>query len=185
MADPATMAIVGLIGTAVSAGGTILGAQASANAAKANAQAESNALKQKAWQEQATAAVKARERRRKGEFLASRARAVSAASAGNASDPTVRNIVADINRESESQAQYIQWGADQTAENYRTQAKNVMAVGSANASAAQLAGITQAAGTILSGTSKYYDKFGSQQLALAPEKSTLEEFTWGGLTGYA
>jgi len=189
MADPVTLMALTLAGGAVSAGGSLLAGASQAQSATAQATATSQMLRQKAADEAAAAAVAARQKRRRADLAISRGRAVAAASGGNATDPTVLNVLGDIRKEGEYQAALKTWEGEQTAANLRAQAKNTYNIGQANASAAKTASYFDAAGTMLSAAGKtagsaYYNNYGIPTLATDKDK-TLEEFYFGGLSGLA
>jgi hypothetical protein len=116
----AILAVTAVAGAAMSASSTI----AQGNAAAAQAQAQQQALeyqaKQKevqAGQERAASQRNAQVRRKEAELAASRGLAVSAASGGGALDPTVVNILGDIEGEGEYQALMEMYGGEQRARN--------------------------------------------------------------------
>lgn len=87
--------VAGIIGSVVSAGGSLLGGSQDNAAAQAQAQAQeiqAQQLAQNAGQERAAAQQNAIEERRKARLARSRNEAVAAASGGSASDPTVLAI---------------------------------------------------------------------------------------------
>lgn len=95
--------------------------------------------------------------RKKAKNLMSRARAVSAASGAGASDPTVTNILTDI--ESQGEVNYLNalYSGDTTARGLRSGAATARRTGRA----AQTAGNIQAASTGLGGATSWYQKYGT------------------------
>jgi hypothetical protein len=68
------------------------------------AERRADAMEMRAGEERATAQRSAMEQRRQGRLLESRARALAAASGGGATDPTVTNILGDIEYEADYRA---------------------------------------------------------------------------------
>lgn len=100
MADPMTIMMVG--GTILQAAGQI----SQGNAADANAKAQQEQLEYQAkvreinaGQERAAAQRRAIEERRQGDLASSRARAVAAAGGGDTFDPSVIDILGDLDAE--------------------------------------------------------------------------------------
>lgn len=95
--------------------------------------------------------------RKKAKNLMSRARAVSAASGAGASDPTVTNILTDI--ESQGEVNYLNalYSGDTTARGLRSGAATARRTGQA----AQTAGNIKAASTGLGGATSWYEKYGT------------------------
>jgi len=188
MADPVTLMALTLAGGAVSAGGSLLAGASQAQSATAQATATSQMLRQKAADEAAAAAVAARQKRRKADYAISRARAVAASAAGNATDPTTLNVLGDIRKEGEYQAALKTWEGEQTAANLRAQAMNTYNIGQANASAAKTASYFDAAGTMLSAAGKagsaYYNNYGIPTLPKNEDKTLDEMSTLFGLSVY-
>lgn len=84
----------------LSAGGTIIGAKGEAKELRKQA----DQLEVKAGQERAASQRRAIEQKRQADLLSSRAIAVAAASGASVDDPTVLNILADIEGEGEYRA---------------------------------------------------------------------------------
>lgn len=114
--------------------------KADANAAQAEAQRE--------------AAIE----RRKARNLMSRARAVSAASGAGASDPTVTNILTDIETQGEVNALNALYSGNTAAQGLRRGAQ----VAQNEARAARSAGLLNAASTALGGATSWYEKYGAR-----------------------
>lgn len=87
-------------GTLISAGGALQEGQA----AEAGARFEAAQMSQAAGQERAASQRRALEERRRARLAQSRAQAVAAASGAGATDPTVLNIIGDIEEEGEYRA---------------------------------------------------------------------------------
>lgn len=114
-------------GSALSAGGTILGAKSEAKQLRS----EADQLEIQAGTERASSQRRAMEERRQARLVSSRALAVAAAS-GGASDPTVVNMMADIEGEGEYRALSALYegneeaiGLENQARARRKEAKNV------------------------------------------------------------
>lgn len=108
---------------------------------------------------QVTAQGEAHNRRRRAELLASRARAVAGASGSGASDPTVNNIVADINAGGEYDAASALYSGDFVAEGLRANAAASEREGRAAVSSSRL----RAAGTIFSSLTGFAEKYGDRK----------------------
>lgn len=105
---------IGLIGSAISAGATVLGAVAQSNAMKAQAEVDQARAKagqeqamvegqwaeRRAQEERASAQRKADSRVREGNLATSRLQAVAAASGSKATDPTVMDLFGNIKKAS-------------------------------------------------------------------------------------
>ncbi len=108
--------ILGLLGTGLSAAGTIY----AGNQAQASANAQAKSMEKKGEQEYAIAQRKARESRREKELVLSRQRAIAAASGGGASDPTVESIMGKTEEKGEYNALLDMYnGAQMRADLYR------------------------------------------------------------------
>jgi hypothetical protein len=105
------IAAAAAVSVALAAAGTIAAGQAQAAAGKAQQKAaeyqamlkgaEADNLESKAGQERAVAQQQAMAEAQRGRLVSSRAQAVTAASGAGALDPTVNDIMAGINQESE------------------------------------------------------------------------------------
>ena len=105
------MAEIALLASAVSAAGTVVGGmaakregQAQASAMRQSAEFEAARLREKANEERAAAGREAAQERDKKEQMASRAIAVAASSGGGVENPTILNILDDIETKGELQA---------------------------------------------------------------------------------
>jgi len=106
-------------GSLVSAGGTILGARSEAKALKK----EAAQLEVQAGTERAISQRSAMEERRQARLVASRGVAVAAASGGGVDDPTVVNLLADIEGEGEYRALTALYNGEEEARGLEGQAK--------------------------------------------------------------
>lgn len=139
-------------GTLVEAAGTISGARSEAKQLKSQAaQLEANA-----GLERASSQREAIEQRRQSRLAQSRALALAAASGGGASDPTVTNIIADLEGEGEYRALSSLYegneraiGLENDAKARRKEAKNV-----------KKASYFKAASSILKGGSSFAERYG-------------------------
>lgn len=95
--------------------------------------------------------------RRKAKNLMSRARAVSAASGAGASDPTVTNILADIDTQGEVNALNALYAGDAMARGLRSGARASRNEAAVTRRAASL----RAASTALGGATSWYQKYGA------------------------
>lgn len=154
MADLGLLATVaGLAGSAVSAVGTIAGGEAQAQAAEFRArQAEKQAM-----EERAAGQREAFRERRKEQLTQSRLQAVSAASGGGTTDPTVVGLASDIAAEGEEQA-LLQFAL---GENRARGREDQAAASRASGEAARVGSYFGAAGGLLSSGSSLYGKYRS------------------------
>lgn len=95
--------------------------------------------------------------RKKAKNLMSRARAVSAASGAGASDPTVTNILTDIDTQGEVNALNALYSGNTVARGLRSGA----AVARRQGRAARTAGQINAASVGLSGSTSWFEKYGA------------------------
>lgn len=138
-------------GSALAAGGTILGANAEAKQLKG----EAIQLEAQAGSTRATSQRQAMDERRQARLASSRALALSAAS-GGASDPTVVNILANLEGEGEYRALTALYNGEEEARglefeatNRRKESKNT-----------KRAGYIGAASTMLKAGAGMYEKYG-------------------------
>lgn len=106
---------------------------------------------------QAEAQREAAIERKKARNLASRARAISAASGGGASDPTVTNILTDIETQGEVNALNALYSGNTLARGLNAGA----AIARREGTAARHASQYRAASTALSGGESWYEKYGT------------------------
>lgn len=116
MAELALIATVA--GTALDAGGTILSGRAESKQLKSQARQ----LEAMAGNTRGTAQRSAREERRQAKLASSRALAVAAASGGGATDPTVVNIMADLEAEGEYRALAQMYEGEEMARSQQAEA---------------------------------------------------------------
>lgn len=140
-----------IAGSALSAGSSILGANSEAKQYKSAARQ----LERQAGQTRASSQRSAIEERRKAELLSSRGLAVAAASGGGADDPTVVNLLADIDAQGEYNALSQLYSGNEEALGQEAQAKSYRKA----AKNAKTAGLLKAGGTILSAGSSIADRF--------------------------
>lgn len=139
-------------GSAAKAGGTILGAANEARSLKKQAQG----LDRQAGLERASSQREAIEERRQSRLVQSRGLAVAAASGGGADDPTVVNLIANLEGEGEYRALTSLYegneraiGMEDEARARRKEAKNI-----------KTASYISAASTMLGAGSSMYDRYG-------------------------
>lgn len=159
-------AAMGGVGTIFNVIGN-LSAGSAARAAGQRAQDASNfeaaQLRQQAGQSVAASQRDAMEQRRRAQLIASRAVAVAAASGGSVSDPTVANLIADIEGEGALRAGLALYQGEERARTLRTGADakvyegELMAQGGKDRQRAyQLAGF----GGLATGAASLYTKYG-------------------------
>jgi hypothetical protein len=136
---------------AVSVGGSLLGGKESKKAGKR----EAALLRREAGARRAEGHYAAEEERRQARYLESRALAVAAASGGGVSDPTVVNILADIDAEGEYRAMMRKYSADIEAEGFEERAEIAEKGGQAGAVASYISGAT----TLLSDGGDLWKKY--------------------------
>jgi len=144
----------------ISAASTALAAQQSIAQGKTQeAVAEVTAMQraEDAKAAQAEAQREAQIERKKARNLMSRARAVSAASGGGTSDPSVQNILTDIETQGEVNALNALYSGNTEARGLRGGA----AVARSEGRARRRAGNMNAASTALSGAASWHEKYGT------------------------
>ncbi len=140
--------LLGLLGTGLSAAGTIY----AGSQAKAAANDQAKAMEQKGEQEVAIAQRKARESRREKQLVLSRQRAVAAASGGGVNDPTTESIMAKTEEKGEYNALLDMYnGATMRADLYR------------EAGVARAEGQSQMTGSYINAAGTIYDGFMGQR----------------------
>ena len=137
--------------TALSAGGTILSSQAEGRALNA----EAGQLDQMAGTERASSQRTAAEQRRQARLLQSKALAAGAAT-GGANDPTVVNIIANLEGEGEYRALTALYEGEEKARSDEMQA----AAKRKEAKNTKRAGLITAGAKVLEGASTMYGKYG-------------------------
>jgi hypothetical protein len=138
-------------GTLLSAGGKVYGAQKSA----ASADYSAAVLDQQAGQSVASGIQGSINERRKAQYVASAAQARAAASGGGATDPTVVDIIGNIQGEGEYRALTELYQGQDRATSLRARASGLRREASAERTSGWLSGIS----TVLSGGSSFYDKY--------------------------
>jgi len=160
-----------LIGTGIN----VLGQQKEAAVADSNARSLAAQLNYNAGQTRAMAQRQAINERRNTAYLTSRAQALAAASGGSATDPTVTNVIGNIEGEGEYRALSALASGETQATGLETQARAARNQGSA----ARTAGNISSLSTVLSGASSFYDKYGR-----STRKTTADASADPGVTSY-
>lgn len=142
-------------------------------------QFEAEQLVQSAGQEQAAAQRKALEERRRASLVASRALALSAASGAGASDPTVEQIISEIDGEGEYRAAVALYGGEERARRLRMGAdaaiwegENAAALGRARGRAATVSAI----GSLAASGGGMYAKYGMGGPTTNPSAGTFDSY---------
>jgi hypothetical protein len=161
-----------LIPYAISAAGAVYGVVQQNKAAKKSddqatlqriaAEQQAAELDRQANAEQGSAQRAALEERRKASILASRATAVAGSSGGGVNDPSVQNLIGDIQGEGAYRSAVQLYQGDESARQLRTTASNARITGyvqAENTSAAAGAYRAKAMGTAISGASSLYQKY--------------------------
>ena len=140
-----------------------------AKAQQAIADRQAEFMVRQAGQEQAVAQRTAIDEQRQGRLISSRAQAIAAASGAGALDPTIVNILGDIDTEAEIRALTALYEGDERASGLRydaaltRQAGLVTAqTGRAQANMQRNQAILGAAGTLLEGGTSLAGRFGSR-----------------------
>lgn len=147
--------IASLVGTGVSAAGTI----AAGNQAEAAAEFEAKQLDAAAAEEKAAAGREAAQKRKETEFVLSRQQAVASSSNLGALDETVLDLAGDVAQEGAVQAGMIQYGGDQRASGRRAQAQAARISGKA----AKTGSYLSAAGTIMGGIGSFAEGYSTRK----------------------
>lgn len=138
--------------TLVTAGGQV----SASNAQAGQLRSEAAQLDTAAGQDRASAQRAGAEQQRQARLLQSRALARASASGAGASDPTVVNILANLEGEGKYRALTALYEGEETARSKEMQAT----ARRKEAGNAKKAGIIGAVGTVLSGASTMYQKYG-------------------------
>lgn len=141
-----------LIPLIFSAAGTLMQGQA----AKDAADSEAAQLEQNAGQERAISQLDASTQRRSARYAQSRAQAVAAASGAGASDPTVVDVISNIEGEGEFQALSSLYTGEERARGMEFGGK----VRRREGQAAKTASYLKAGSTLLSGASSWQGQYG-------------------------
>lgn len=128
----------------------------SGNVQAANQRIIARQQERDANQAQVEAQQQAQNERKRAKLVRSRALAVAGASGAGVSDPTVTDILSDIETEGEKNALDALWSGDYTASSLRAGAGARRRTGSAYRSA----GYTSAATTALTGGTSFFEKYG-------------------------
>lgn len=139
-------------GAALKAGGSIFGGLSANKAAKA----EARQLETQAGLERATSQRQAMEERRQARLLNSRALAVAAASGGGADDPSIVNLMSDIDGEGAYRALAALYEGETEAQGMEAQAKARRKEGKN----AKIAGFINAGSSLLGAGSSMMEKYG-------------------------
>jgi len=144
----------------ISLASTALGVSAQiqkSNADQAQLQQLARERKEDANAAQAEAQREAQIERRKAAQLMSRARAVAAASGAGVSDPSIVNIMTDIDTQGEVNALNAMYTGDTTARGFQRGARSAVR----EARATRQAGYMAATSTALAGAESWYSKYGA------------------------
>lgn len=145
---------VGAAGTAINASGQIMEGQAQNRSAKI----EARSLDQAANNKLASSQRESLELERQGKLEASRVLAVAAASGGGASDPTVMNLMSRLAGENNYRQMTALYEGEEEARQLRNQASVTRNAGKRAEASSKLG----AFGTVLSGGSSLYSKYGTR-----------------------
>ncbi len=146
----------------ISAASTALGVAShvkAGNEQAAMAEVQANERAEDAKAAQAESQREAMLERRKARNLMSRARAVAGASGAGVSDPTVSNILTDLDTQGEVNALNALFSGNATARGLRSGARAARSEARAYRSAGRYA----AASTALDGASSWYEKYGAKK----------------------
>lgn len=165
MGDPVTIGLA-VAGTALSAYGAYQqgqAADAAGKAAQVSADYQAKQMAVNAGQERAAAQRKAFEERRRGTLAQSKAQAVAAASGGGSLDPSIVDIMGDLEGEAQYNSNVALYEGEERARDLETGA-SIKRYEGAQARAAgkyeKRASTIKAAGSLLSGGSTLLDKYG-------------------------
>lgn len=152
MADFGLSTIIGLVGTAVSAAGTL----AAGAAQKSAADFQAEQLEQQAAEEKAASQREADRKKKETNFILSRQQAVASASNLGALDETVLDLAGDVAQEGAYQEGMIRYGGEERAKGRRAQAASSRLEGKA----AQTGSYFGAAGTLMGGIGDFASDYG-------------------------
>jgi len=153
--------VLGAVGSAVSAFGTI----AAGGAQKSAAEFQAKQLEVKASEEKAASQREAARVRKERDFILSRQQAVAASSNLGALDETVQDLAGDVVQEGAYQEAMVRYGGDERAKGLRAQAAAARLEGKA----AQTGSYFSAGGTILGGLGTFASDYSK---ATAPASTT-------------
>lgn len=157
------LAALGPILSAVGTGIGVLGTIQQGREAKAQAEYQAKVQEQQADEAYASAQRDAAEKYRKGQIMLGDQRAAIAGSGGDLTDPSVLDIMGDTAAEIDLAARTDIYRGDQQARGYNDAAINSRITGKN----AQRASYLSAAGTLFSGVSNMYSRFGQQAKSTA------------------
>lgn len=152
MADFGLSSILGLVGTAVSAAGTL----AAGAAQKSAADFQAEQLEAQGKEERAAAQREEARAKKERDFVLSRQQTVAAASNLGALDETVLDLAGDVVQQSEVNQGMIRYGGEERAKGRRAQAASARLEGKA----AQTGSFFGAAGTLMGGMGDFASDYG-------------------------
>ncbi|PAQ00903.1 hypothetical protein LRP31_25440 [Mesorhizobium mediterraneum] len=155
MADFGLTTILGVLGTAASAVGTIAGGAA----AKTSADYQAAQLEQQGKEEVAASQREAEQARKEKNFILSRQQAVAGASGLGALDETVQDLAGDVVQQGAVNEGMALYGGQERAKGRRAQAAAARLEGKA----AQTGSYFSAAGTIMDGIGSFSDGYGQKK----------------------
>ena len=164
-------AVASLVGTAVSAVGTIAAGQSR----RRQADYEAAQLNVRAGEERAAAGLQAMEANRRTRLTQSTLQARADASGFGGSDPTVLDLAGGIAERGALEAGIIRYGGTSRGRAYDAQAEGTRMSGRAAESGAYWS----AAGTIIGGAASFFGRYGQPFQASSPSMSL-----WGDTYGY-
>lgn len=152
MADFGLSSILGLVGTAVSAAGTL----AAGAAQKSAADFQAEQLEKQGAEERAAAQREADRAKKEKDFILSRQQAVASASNLGALDETVLDLAGDVAQQGAVNEGMIRYGGEERAKGRRAQAAAARLEGKA----AQTGSYFGAAGTLMGGLGDFASDYG-------------------------
>ena len=158
-------AIIGLVGTLVSAAGTIAMGQAE----KEQADYEAKQLDLKAQEEQAASQREAFEADKEKRLVTSRQQALASASGLGAADPTIVDLTSGTEAYGTYRTRMIRYGGEERATGLRAQAEGRRISGQAAAQGAMYSAL----GTVIGGFGSMFAKFGGGGPPTATSSSSL------------
>lgn len=150
-AIPAALMVAG---TALSAGGSII----SSNAEAKSLRSQAAQLDAQAMTDRASSQRQSIEERRQSRLAQSRALALTGVSGAGSDDPSIVNLMADLEGEGEYRALTALYEGETSARSKEAQA----AANRKSAKATKTAGILNAAGSILKSGTSLYDRYGGK-----------------------
>ena len=169
---PALAAVAGVGSTILGTMGQLQQAKAAgitaktASAQQAIAAQQADRIERDAGQERAAAQRAAMEERRQGRLVSSRARAVAGASGAGAFDPTMIDILSDIDTEAEFRALTALYEGGERARSAEDEARLIRAGGAITgktgkqmANSQRTSALLGAGGTLMEGGASLYEKY--------------------------